>query len=384
MRKLIPYIIDTTLRDGEQTPGVVFSAKEKIRIARLLDSLGVDEVEAGTPAIGQEEKAIIKTIAKSGFSFKTSCWCRASVNDITEASKLGTQSVNISLPVSDVQIDTLGKSKEWVLKNLRNSVAFAKQHFPHVTQGAQDASRADIRFLKEFVYYATEAGANRIRINDTVGISDPRETYMLIKSLKKSFPDVEFEFHGHNDLGMATANAIAAINAGVECVSATVNGIGERAGNSALEEIIAYLFSKKNIERFNTKVINELGNYVAAAANIETAFNKAITGKNAFVHESGIHTAAILKNRKSYQVLNPEDFGANPMSFTYGKHSGKNAIAEFFSDKGIPVDGFTAQTILVMVKQVVAARKSPVTENELIAFYKEMAGHLTPVRIRKQ
>lgn len=321
-----PYLIDTTLRDGEQTPGLAFSLNQKVETARMLNDLGIDEVEAGTPAIGRHEQEAIRVIAAAGFSFTTSSWCRAIPGDILQAAGLGTQSVNISLPVSDIQIKTLVKSRKWVLSQLASVTRIARDHFPSVTMGAQDASRADPNFLNEFIYYAIESGAQRLRINDTVGIMDPFETRTLFTNLSKLFPSAEFEFHGHNDLGMATANALAAIKGGARCVSATVNGIGERAGNSCLEELIGILHHKMGDTRFNTRIINHLSQFVAEVDGTEIHASKPITGSNAFRHESGIHVSAMLKNPLSYQVLNPDDFGCGPISYIEGKHSGKKKI----------------------------------------------------------
>lgn len=366
-----PYIIDTTLRDGEQTPGVVFSPGEKMKIAELLDSLGVQEVEAGTPAIGCHERDAIREISSAGFSFLTSCWCRATAGDIQMASKLGTQAINISLPVSDVQISTLNKTRSWVLKELPRAIEFARQYFPHVTMGAQDASRANPDFLNTFISLASEAGAGRIRIADTVGLLDPQETYNLLLLLNRTFPEVQFEFHGHNDLGMATANAIMAIKAGTKCISATVNGLGERAGNSALEEILAYMQFKMEDLRYNTREINQLCSYVSGITESSIPVNKAITGKNAFRHESGIHTSSIIRNVNSYQILNPLDFGVSPTSFSFGKHSGKNAIIHFFKSLDYPINGDVAAFILKKMKSDVNINKHSVSKDDMKVYYFE-------------
>jgi homocitrate synthase NifV len=366
-----PYIIDTTLRDGEQAPGVVFSRKEKMKIAILLDELGVDEVEIGTPAISNDEKLIIKTIASAGFSFKTSSWCRANLNDIKDASKLGTSSINISLPVSDIQIETMGKSQKWVLNNLVETTKYASEFFSHRTVGAQDATRANIHFLKEYIFYAQESGANRVRIADTVGISSPREIQELFLDLTQSFPEMEFEFHGHNDLGMATANAITAYQSGAKCISATVNGLGERAGNSVLEEFIAYLVYKEKNTTYNTAVIATLCGYVAENSGVNLAINKPLIGEKVHTHESGIHTSAILKNRASYQFINPLDFGQKEADFCFGKHSGKASLLHFFKEKNLQFDENRIQYILSTVKQNASRWKRPLTEIDVMNLYNQ-------------
>ncbi len=365
MKNSFLHVIDTTLRDGEQAPGVVFSLTEKLQIAALLDELGVEEIEAGTPAIGKEEQHAIKTIAGAGFSFKTSCWCRAIYKDIDEAADLGTSSVNISLPVSDIQINTLGKTRAWVLQETRQMVAYAKQLFPHVTLGAQDATRAESDFLNEFIFFAYDAGADRIRICDTVGVADPLMVIQIFKAISDCFKDVELEFHGHNDMGMATANAISALKSGAHCISATVNGMGERAGNAVLEEVIAYANRHLAPNRYHTNTINRLCKYVARASGYRLPENKPLIGKLAYRHESGIHTSAILRNKESYQVLNPEDFGADEQSFTFGKHSGKASVIAFFKENGILLDPQTANTILTHVKELAHTTKGPVSTETL-------------------
>lgn len=364
-----PYLIDTTLRDGEQAPGVIFTKKEKMKIARYLNELGVDEVEIGTPAISNDEKRIIQAIASEGFSYKTSCWCRANMKDIQEASSLKTTAINISLPVSDIQIETLGKSRDWVISNLKTTTNYASNHFSYVTVGAQDATRSNIDFLKEYIYYAEESGANRVRIADTVGISSPLEIQELFLSLTRSFPTMEFEFHGHNDLGMATANAITAYKSGAKCLSATVNGLGERAGNSVLEELIAYFIYKENNATYNSKIIATLCAYVADYSGLKLPVNKPLIGKKVHTHESGIHTSAILKNKKSYQFINPSDFGKNTTRFCYGKHSGKASIHHFFKEKNLHFDENLVQRVLLAIKQKSTLWKRPLSDVDILNIY---------------
>lgn len=368
---MTPYIIDTTLRDGEQAPGVVFSKKEKMKIAILLNDLGVDEVEIGTPAIGNEEKAIIKEIATAGFGYKTSSWCRANFEDIQQATKLKTTSINISLPVSDIQMETLGKSRKWVLQQLIATTKYASDYFSHSTVGAQDATRSNIHFLKEYIHCAQESGAHRVRIADTVGISTPLEIQKLFLDLTTSFPTMEFEFHGHNDLGMATANAITAYQSGAKCISATINGLGERAGNSVLEEFVGYLIYKEDNRTYNSKVIAKLCQMVAEVSKQNLSENKPIIGEKVYTHESGIHTSAILKNRASYQFINPADFGQTDKGFCFGKHSGKASIHHFFKEKNLHFDESLVQHILSMVKQKAANWKRPLTEIDLMNIYQQ-------------
>ena len=232
-----PYLIDSTLRDGEQAPGVVFHLEEKLKIASLLDQAKIPEVEVGTPAMGKDEVAEIKAIVQAGFKFKTLSWCRATKEDIDAAAMAGTSGVNISFPVSDIHLFAMGKTQGWVLHTMREMVAYAADKFEYVAIGAQDASRAEFHFLSDFIGEAIWLKASRVRIADTVGILNPITTARLFRKIRKYFPHISLEFHGHNDLGMATANTFTALSAGANCASVTVNGIGERAGNAALKKL---------------------------------------------------------------------------------------------------------------------------------------------------
>ncbi|MGB9858453.1 MAG: homocitrate synthase [Moorellaceae bacterium] len=230
-------IVDTTLRDGEQAPGVAFSFQEKITIAQMLDRLGVAQIEAGTPAMGEIEHQAILAIARMGLKCRVSTWNRMVLEDIRASLACGVRDVHISAPVSPVQIRyKLGQSTRWVLDRLRQACLYARDHGLRVTVGAEDASRADTVFLLEFAFLARELGVERLRYCDTMGVLDPLVTCERLSWLKEKI-DVELEFHGHNDFGMATANSLAAIRAGVGWVDTTITGLGERAGNTALEEL---------------------------------------------------------------------------------------------------------------------------------------------------
>lgn len=238
-------IVDTTLRDGEQQAGLVFSIREKIEIAKALDRAGVRYIEAGIPAMGAFERQTMRELIKLGLNAQLIAWNRANRSDILASVACGFSWVNISLPVSDLQIqDKLAKDRKWVLRTLAQTVQFAKAQGCHVTVGAEDASRADLLFFLEFAEVAAQNGAERIRFADTVGCLEPFSTYEKLKQVAEHCP-LPIEFHGHNDFGLALANTLAAKETGIPFASCTISGIGERAGNACLEDVVA-LVNKKD------------------------------------------------------------------------------------------------------------------------------------------
>ncbi|HET7732268.1 MAG TPA: pyruvate carboxyltransferase, partial [Paludibacter sp.] len=304
---MTPYFIDTTLRDGEQSPGVVFSLSEKIRIAALLDGAGVPELEIGTPGMGETEVNEIRTIVDMGFGFKTLAWCRGTESDIRAAVMAGTNGAHISFPVSNLLMEVMGKNSQWVFKKMRELIDFALPLFDYVTIGAQDASRADKAFLKEFVCAAAAFGASRVRLADTVGILNPITTFDMVSSVRSVEKELPLEIHAHNDLGMATANTLAAYMAGANCLSTTVNGLGERAGNAAMEEVAMALELSAGIpSTLHTEKLSELSEYVAKVSKRTLSESKPITGSMVLTHESGIHTNCLLRDRNSYQLIPAE------------------------------------------------------------------------------
>ena len=370
---LFPYFIDTTLRDGEQSPGVVFSLSEKIRISSLLNGAGVSELELGTPAMGEKEVEDIRTIARIGFNFKTLAWCRATKNDILMAARCGTNGVHLSFPVSPVLLEAMGKDRAWVAQQLHEMIDFALPLFDYVTVGAQDASRADISYLKDFIGMADFNGASRVRIADTVGILNPLKTYKLIKDIRTVYKNIPLEIHAHNDLGMAVANTVSAYLAGAECLSVTVNGLGERAGNAALEEVAMALELSEEIDcGLKTEMFAQLSDYVAQASCRTLSESKPITGNKVLTHESGIHTNCLLKNRNTYQLFEAKRVGRTEQPFLLGKHSGRAALIYFLKEEKLPFTDDLCEKLLLNVKEKASELKRALSKDEFYRLYLEI------------
>ena len=364
-----PWIVDTTLRDGEQAPGVVFSAAEKMEIACLLADAGVNELEIGYPAISVEERDAIRDIVALHLPVRLTSWARAKWEDIEAACLSGTEAVHISFPVSELYLLLMEKNYSWVQMQLLELVTKAKKYFSVVSVGAQDATRAKPELLKQFVLDATACGADRIRIADTVGISTPMSVVRLVGDLKACSPTV-LEFHAHNDLGMATANAFTALEAGCEAVSVSVTGIGERAGNAALEELaIALKLSSTFQATINTQQLSTLCAAVSKASGRAIVDQKPVVGKSAFQHESGIHCAALLKNPLSYQPFLPDQIGGQKSELVIGKHSGSASLQHFFSGRGIHITRNEANYLLPIVRTTATEKKRALRPDELDTIY---------------
>lgn len=344
------YIVDTTLRDGEQAPGVIFTNHHKMEIARLLDQLGIEEVEVGTPAMGQHEQKVIHNIATSGFKFKTISWCRALTSDIDLASACKTDAVSISFPVSEIQLKSIAKDINWVKSEMPRLIAYARNLFGYVYVGLQDASRCEHHSLVEFIDIAFSSGANRVRIADTVGTMTPVDVMELFSCLSLDFPNADFEFHAHNDLGMATANAFMATRFGAKGISGTINGLGERAGNAAIEEfIMANFLENQRSSKYHTQIINKVCNLVAEASGRPLHPDKPICGSQVYAHETGIHVRSILKNKLSYQPFDEEIIGVKSNRIVIGKHSGRAALAYILQQHG---QNPTSEQLNVMYQKV--------------------------------
>ena len=362
-----PHIIDTTLRDGEQAPGVVFTLDEKLRIAAMLESCGIKELEVGTPAMGADEQRMIREIVQAGFRFDKLCWARAREFDIEESAKTGANRINISFPVSDIQLSAMGRNTDWVMEQLRPIISFARQRFDFIAIGAQDASRANREFLKEFISACLAEGVDRIRLADTVGILNPFSTAQLFSSVSERFPFVDFEFHGHNDLGMATANSVAALLSGASSVSATVNGLGERAGNAFLEEIAAALKISAGIDcGIHLAGMQELCRFVAEASSKPIYPSKPIVGDMICRHESGIHCNSLLKNELTYQPFLSSEIGRST-EMVLGRHSGTGTIRHFLEKQNLKVSEDQNSRLTEQVKMLSLRKKRGIQVDELIS-----------------
>ncbi|ERK28335.1 homocitrate synthase [Clostridium intestinale] len=364
-------VVDTTLRDGEQTAGVVFSNHEKIAIADLLDEIGVDQLEVGIPTMGGDEKAAIKKIAQRGLKASIMAWNRAVISDIEQSIDCGADAVAISISVSDIHIEhKLKTSREWVLESMLKSVEYAKKNGVYVSVNGEDASRADRDFLVQFITEAKKAGADRFRYCDTVGIMEPFKINKVIKDLRET-TNFDIEMHTHNDFGMATANAIAGILGGATHVGVTVNGLGERAGNAALEEVFMALKHVYGYELdVDTKRFRELSEYVSRASGRELPSWKAIVGTNMFAHESGIHADGAIKNPKNYEAFSPDEVGL-ARQLVIGKHSGRASILKKFEEYGEELDNKAADWLLEKVRETSVNLKRSLFDKELVQLYRE-------------
>jgi homocitrate synthase NifV len=343
--KRLPVIVDTTLRDGLQMPGIRLAPHNRIFLLEQLAALGITEAEIGCPAQGKEEVELLRKMAAKAPSINCSVWCRARRDDVDRAMECGVATVHISFPVSERHMRIAGLSRKEVLDRLVSLVAYAYPIVRFVTIGAQDALRADSDFLREFVTTAGVAGVKRVRIADTVGSATPESAASLIRYLHEHCPHVALEYHGHDDFGLAVATTLAVIEAGVDAVSVTVNGVGERAGNAALEEVVTaavMLYGYTSALRLET--LAGLCRFVADALGIPVCPYKAISGRNAFRHESGIHCHGMLRDPLAYQPFIADAVGQRT-TYSLGVQSGSSSLQAVMKNNGVTIDRRQSRTL---------------------------------------
>lgn len=364
--------VDTTLRDGEQTAGVVFANSEKIMIAEMLSDLGINQLEVGIPTMGGDEKETIKKIVKKNLKPSIMAWNRAVIGDVEQSIDCGVDAVAISISVSDIHIENkLKTSRDWVLEQMVKTTEYAKKNGLYVSVNGEDASRADDDFIIEFINCAKQAGADRFRFCDTVGVMDPFTIRNKIEKIYKA-TNFDIEMHTHNDFGMATANAIGGVLGGANHVGVTVNGLGERAGNAALEEVLMALIHVLKCEsKIDTRRFKELSEYVSNASGRELPAWKAIVGSNMFRHESGIHADGAIKDPKNYEAFDPAEVGLE-RQIVIGKHSGKAAIVNKFMEYDIELTDEEASRILEEVRSLSIKLKRSLFDKELAFIYRDL------------
>ncbi|MDQ1255260.1 MAG: methanogen homocitrate synthase [Euryarchaeota archaeon] len=364
-RPLDIEICDVTLRDGEQTPGVLFTKEQKLTVASELDSMGIEVIEAGFPVVSENEKETVKAIANQGLDARICCLSRAVKGDVDAALECDVDIVSIFIAMSDMHLEhKYHRSLEDMLGCAKETIEYATDHGLKVRFAAEDSSRTPIDRLKEiFKEVETECKVQYLSLADTIGILNPTTTHYLVSEIYKSV-NTDICIHCHDDLGMATANTLAAAEAGAKQLHTTVNGIGERAGNASLEEVMVALRVQYGIDRYDTTKLTAISKMISEYSGIKPSANKAIVGQNAFSHESGIHVAAILEEPRTYELFLPEMVGGK-RNLIVGKHTGKKALKGIINSIGFCLERDELCDLIEMVKVCTEEKHKSISREHL-------------------
>ena len=369
-------IFDTTLRDGEQSPGCSMNLKEKLAMAEMLDDMGVDVIEAGFPAASDGDFESVKKVAELSKNARVAGLCRALESDIDAVAAAikpaKKQRIHTFISTSPLHMKhKLKKEPHEVLELIKKSVSHARNLCADVEWSAEDATRTEDVFLCKAVETAIAAGAGTVNIPDTVGYSVPEEYFRIIKMLKDEVPNIDqavISTHCPNDLGLGVANSLAVVQAGARQLECTINGIGERAGNAAMEEIVMTLRTRPDMMPYTTNIVTEMiypaSQLLSGITGFSVQPNKAIVGANAFAHESGIHQDGMLKHAQTYEIMTPESVGRSKSHLVLGKHSGRNALGSRLAELGHPVQGDELNTLFAKFKAL-ADEKKDITDDDL-------------------
>ena len=370
-------IFDTTLRDGEQTPGVSFPPDQKLLIAHQLDKLGVDTIEAGFPSVSEGERKAVAAIAKAGLDAEICALARCLKEDVEAALACDTDCIHVFIATSDIHLKhKLKLTREEVLAEAVKWVEYAKKHGVVVEFSAEDATRSELDYLKRIYSAAVEAGADRINVPDTVGVITPRGMNYLITELKRVI-EVPISVHCHDDLGLAVANSLAGVEAGAEQIHVAINGLGERAGNAALEEVVMALRTLYGVKpAIKTELLVETSDLLERATGIILPPNKAIVGDNAFAHEAGVHVHGVLEFPGTYEPLSPELVGHH-RRLVLGKHAGARSVRKQLEDLGMRPARMQLTEITKRIKEL-GDKGKRVTDADLRAIAESVLGKLPP------
>jgi 2-isopropylmalate synthase len=371
-------IFDTTLRDGEQSPGCSMNLKEKVRLARQLESLGVDIIEAGFPIASEGDFEAVRAVAASCREVTVAALCRTTEQDVARAAealrRAARPRIHTFVATSDIHLEhKLKKTRTEVLEMTRSAVRLARSFADEVEFSAEDATRSDVDYLCEVLAVAVDEGASVINIPDTVGYTTPTEYGELIRAVRARVvrdTGVTISVHCHNDLGLAVANSLSAIEAGARQVECTVNGIGERAGNAALEEIVMAMKVRADRlpmeTRVRTEEIYSTSRLLSEIIGVDVQPNKAIVGRNAFAHEAGIHQHGMLSNPLCYEIMTPESVGVPSSSIVLGKHSGRHALSKRYDELGCSLSSVELDTAYTRFTQL-ADKKKRIYDQDILS-----------------